>query len=111
MGTGGAHVGFPPHSSMWGAPNMRAFGTQGADRLFLMGLPHHKAAIRKCARNYSTATHLQPTRQQHTLLPLAAAPCVCPRPSPCSVPWVDDAGNIRVNRGFRVQVGLAAAPV
>jgi hypothetical protein len=22
----------------------------------------------------------------------------------CSVPWLDDAGNMRVNRGFRVQV-------
>jgi hypothetical protein len=30
----------------------------------------------------------------------------------CSVPWLDDAGNIRVNRGYRVQVRdhlLAAA--
>jgi hypothetical protein len=27
----------------------------------------------------------------------------------CSVPWVDDNGNIRVNRGYRVQVSAVCA--
>lgn len=27
------------------------------------------------------------------------------------VPWLDDAGNLRVNRGFRVQVGMSAGGV
>jgi hypothetical protein len=28
----------------------------------------------------------------------------------CSVPWIDDKGNVQINRGFRVQFNSAIGP-
>lgn len=111
LGTGGAYVGCPLHTVMWGAPNMRAFGTQAVDRLVMTDC--RTAKLQSGSAHTSCAQHSHKTAinvSTHSAPP-AAAPCMCATPlTPCSVPWVDDAGNIRVNRGFRVQVRPAAAP-
>jgi glutamate dehydrogenase/leucine dehydrogenase len=52
-------------------------------------------------------------RQQPKHLFMAACCNICVAltlPCRCSVPWIDDKGNVQINRGFRVQFNSAIGP-